>query len=171
MTDLPSYPLSLQKAKTSEDAAAHVLVHNINSEELVEYINQLKLYIEESLSTETQGITSAQARTIVENSKYEINIPISWPTSTININGDASLGTMTRTNNADGSVTITITNIKNTKKLIAQVQTLSGVVVNPKITITKSFIILHFNRRNDVDATPGYGDNSTDPNIKKLIIF
>lgn len=169
---LPDYPLELQKALMSEDQAAHVTVHNLNMDELVEYINRLRDYVASAVSVETSGITAAQARTIIESQKVQVTLPVAWPSSTMPImDGTTQIGTMTRTNNPDGSASIAITNVKNTRKILVQVQSFDGQVVRPRISITNSFITIHFQRREDIDPTAGHSDQNTDPNIKRVIIF
>lgn len=172
MASLPTYDLEVYKAESAEDSAALLMTHNINVLEIADYVNKLKAFVEESLSNDTQGTTISQVNTLIESAKYEITIPVVWSTSTLPIDvSNPTLGTMTRTNNPDGSVSVAITNIKNKRKIIVQVQTYAGHVVRPKILISQSFVTLTFARRVDLDPTVGHTPATTDPNIKKLIIF
>jgi hypothetical protein len=168
---LPSYDLSLQKIELNNDPPGSALINNINADELVTYINAIKNYIADNISSDVTGITSTQAKALIEAAKHIITLPVIWPTSTLYIDpSNPSLGTITRTNAANGSCSIVVTNVKNSKKIIVQMQSYAGDVVRPKINITSTYITITFARREDLDQTPGHTNTTTDPNIKYLII-
>lgn len=172
-TQLPDYDLSLNKAVPSEDTAALLQNHNINAEELVEYINSIKSYVQENVGNDTSGTTPSQVHDIILASKQIITLPVVWTSNTLPIDAtNPELGTMTRTINPTGSVTVVITNVKNSKQIVVQCRTLGGEIVRPKITLTTAFVTVFFARQEDLAATPGWGGTSAnDPNIKEILIF
>ena len=167
---LPDYDLSLNNASTARDVAEFVLTHNLNMGEIVSYVNSIRGAVNNI--TGNQGTTPTQVREIIQSERYEILIPVVWATNTLPIDStNPTLGTMTRTQNDDDSVTITVTNIKNTRKLIPDIRTFSGEIAYVNVTVTESFITINIDRIEDLSVTPGHTDNSTDPNIKRLILI
>lgn len=173
MADCLTKPdIELISASSNDDAVNFLQVSNSNFQEVANYINDLLECIRELQSVEEGGVTANQVKTLIEESKIEIEIPVSWPTSTLPIDGnDPANGTLTRTDNPDGSVTVVITNLKNDNKILTRLTSYSGENVSANIKVEQSFITVTFNRSEELDITAGNPTPSTDPNIKKLYIF
>lgn len=172
--ELPNYDLNLQSTSSAEDSTAMSLVVNSNNKELANYINQVVEYIK-TLSSDTSGITEAQALSLIAGSKYEVIIPVNTVAGVIsNANGFR----ITRTDNPSGEpVNTVLIEIENTDvdrtlnfvKSLVVIKQFDGRVVYPSIVTSISKVSIRFRHPEELNSISG--NAATDVNNKRVLIF